>query len=89
MQKKIQKILETESFIVDIDDSGESVNKKVRNAQLQQINYMIMIGDAEEAAGSISLRSRDNVVHGQLQLDTFIKTILEEKKRRLPTSLFT
>lgn len=87
--KKIQKILETESFIVDIDDSGESVNKKVRNAQLQQINYMIMIGDAEEAAGSISLRSRDNVVHGQLQLDTFIKTILEEKKRRLPTSLFT
>lgn len=87
--KKIQKILETESFIVDIDDSGESVSKKVRNAQLQQINYMIMIGDAEEAAGSISLRSRDNRVHGQLQLDTFIKTVLEEKKKRLPTSLFT
>ena len=87
--KKIQKILETESFIVDIDDSGESVSKKVRNAQLQQINYMIMIGDAEEAAGSISLRSRDNRVHGQLELDTFIKTVLEEKRKRLPTSLFT
>lgn len=87
--KKIQKILETESFIVDIDDSGESVSKKVRNAQLQQINYMIMIGDAEERAGSISLRSRDNRVHGQLQLDTFIKTVLEEKRKRLPTSLFT
>lgn len=87
--KKIKKILETESFIVDIDDSGESVSKKVRNAQLQQINYMIMIGDAEEAVGSISLRSRDNRVHGQLQLDTFIKTVLEEKRKRLPTSLFT
>lgn len=88
--KKVQKILETESFIVDIDDSGESVSKKVRNAQLQQINYMIMIGDAEESAGSmISLRSRDNRVHGQLQLDTFIKTVLEEKRKRLPTSLFT
>lgn len=87
--KKIQKILEIESFIVDIDDSGESVSKKVRNAQLQQINYMIMIGDAEETAGSISLRSRDNRVHGQLQLDTFIKTVLEEKRKRLPTSLFT
>lgn len=87
--KKIQKILETESFIVDMDDSGESVSKKVRNAQLQQINYMIMIGDAEETAGSISLRSRDNRVHGQLQLDTFIKTVREEKRKRLPTSLFT
>lgn len=86
--KKIQKILATESFIVDMDDSGESVSKKVRNAQLQQINYMIMIGDAEESAGSISLRSRDNKVHGQLQLDTFIKTVLEEKRKRLPTSLF-
>ncbi|MGL4347861.1 MAG: threonine--tRNA ligase [Chlamydiales bacterium] len=86
--KKIQKILEAESFIVDIDDSGESVSKKVRNAQLQQINYMIIIGDAEEESGSISLRSRDNRKHGPLQLDTFIKTIIEERKKRLPTSLF-
>lgn len=87
--KKVQKILEAESFIVDIDDSGESVSKKVRNAQLQQINYMIIIGDAEEETGSISLRGRDNKKHGPLQLDTFIKTILEERKKRLPTSLFT
>ena len=70
-----------------MEENTRQIIRKL-TAQLQQINYMIIIGDAEEETGAISLRSRDNRKHGPLQLDTFIKTILEERKKRLPTSLF-
>ncbi|MGR3912485.1 MAG: threonine--tRNA ligase [Candidatus Rhabdochlamydia sp.] len=85
MQKKI-----TESgFICDIDDSSESMNKKVRNAQLLQINYMITIGDKEMENKTLSLRTRDNVLHGEMSLDLFLKQIHEEKLSKSLTSSFT
>lgn len=71
-------------FHVDLDDSSESVSKKVRNAQLSQINYMLTIGDKELENKTINLRTRDNVVHGELSVEELIKTIdLERKERSL------
>ena len=45
--------------------SDESVNKKIRNAQLMQYNYMLTVGDKEMENRTIALRTRDNVVHGE------------------------
>lgn len=72
----------------EIDASEESVGKKVRNAQLDQVNYMLTIGDKEVENKSINLRSRDNVVHGEMSLTTFIQTAQEERRSRSLTSLF-
>lgn len=73
-------------FSCDVDDSHESVGKKVRNAQIHQINYMLTVGDHEVANKTVALRTRDNVVHGEIQLDDFLKNIESEYKERRLTS---
>lgn len=73
-------------FHVDVDDASESVSKKIRNAQLSQINYILTVGDQEQEHQTANLRTRDNVVHGEIKIDEFIKIIDQERKeRRLET----
>ncbi len=69
-------------FLVDIDDTSESVNKKIRNAQLLQYNYMLTVGDKEQENGTINLRTRDNVVHGELDVKSFIEAIEKERQTK-------
>lgn len=66
----------------DIDTSNESISKKVRDAQLAQVNYILTVGDREVENETAALRTRDNVVHGELDIDSFIPAILEEIKTR-------
>lgn len=87
--QELYKKLKKAGFQVDVDDSSESVSKKVRNAQLSQINYILTIGDQETENRTINLRTRDNVVHGELNVDEFINKIDEERKQRLLTSPFS
>lgn len=80
--KEIMEKLQNAGFICDIDDTSESVSKKVRTAQLLKINYMLTVGDQEIEHKTISLRTRDNVVHGEVHLNDFIKKVTEEKVTR-------
>lgn len=75
-------------FQVEVDCSNESVSKKVRNAQLDQVNYILTAGDQEVANKTLNLRTRDNVVHGELKFDEFLKNILEERKTKSLNSPF-
>lgn len=75
-------------FICDVDETSESVNKKIRNAQLMQYNYMLTVGDKELENRTIALRTRDNVVHGELKLDAFLSAIEKEVATRSLTSHF-
>jgi threonyl-tRNA synthetase len=74
---------------VELDSSPESVSKKVRTAQLMQCNYILTIGDQEMENHTINLRTRDNVVHGEMKLEPFLETILKEKESRSLTSPFS
>ncbi len=76
-------------FHADVDETHESVSKKVRLAQTTQINYIILVGDKEMENQTINLRTRDNVVHGEINLDEFIETIKNEKNDRLLISPYT
>jgi len=73
----------------ELDDSGESVGKKVRSAQVDQVNYILTIGDKEMENGTVNLRTRDNVVHGELAPDRFLERIAREKEERLLASPFS
>ncbi len=84
----IANALKETGFLCDVDDTNESVSKKVRNAQLQQTNYMLTVGDQELEKKTISLRTRDNVVHGEVDLAMFLTKILEERDSRSLTSSF-
>lgn len=74
----LMKEIKKAGFICDVDDSQESMNKKIRNAQLLQINYMLTIGDKEMENKTVNLRTRDNVVHGEVALPAFLSALQKE-----------
>lgn len=68
-------------FIVDIDDSHESISKKVRNAQLLQVNYMLTVGDNELETHLLAVRSREGKQE-TMALDLFLEKINREKQTK-------
>jgi threonyl-tRNA synthetase len=84
----LMKEIKQAGFICDVDDSNESVNKKIRNAQLLQINYMLTVGDKELENKTISLRTRDNVVHGEIGLEHFLQALHKEMETKSLESEF-
>jgi len=76
--RKIVDSLVKEGFYADCDSSNESVSKKVRIAQLEKVNYMITIGDKEVENQTLTLRTREGKVLGDLSFDAFLKEIKKE-----------
>jgi len=56
----------------EVDDSSERMNKKIREAQLQKIPYMLVVGDKESEAGAVAVRTRDNEDRGAQPVDAFV-----------------
>jgi threonyl-tRNA synthetase len=76
-------------FPATVDETPESVGKKVRNAQLDQVNYMLTIGDKEVENKTVNLRTRDNVVRGEITPQELLEVLLKEQKEKALTSPFT
>ncbi len=74
-------------LVVTLDDSSESVSKKIRNAQNMQVNYMITLGDHEISENVLAVRTRDNRVINDVTVEKFLNTILEEKNSLSLTAL--
>mmetsp|Transcript_13725 Transcript_13725/g.20703 ORF Transcript_13725/g.20703 Transcript_13725/m.20703 type:complete len:724 (-) Transcript_13725:38-2209(-) len=70
---KLRDVLHTEGFYVDADLSGKKFQKKIREAQLAQYNYMLVVGKQEEANKTVNIRTRDNKQHGEKSIDDTIK----------------
>lgn len=68
---------------VDLDLRNEKVNAKIRDAQLQKVPYMLVLGDREAAAGTVSVRHRKDGDLGVMALDAFFARIQDEDTRRL------
>lgn len=61
----------------EIDDSADRMNAKVRKAQLEKVPYMLIMGDKEAEAGSVSVRLRSEENLGPRPLDEFIAMALQ------------
>jgi len=85
---ELEKKIKRAGFTCDIDDSNESVSKKIRNAQLAQINYILTVGDQEVEHKSANLRTRNNQVLGEIDIDQFLNTINQEKQERCLESAY-
>lgn len=71
--KKIASTLKEQGFRIELDSSNESISKKVRTAQMQQINKMLIIGDKELESNTLSIRDRDtNETTENINLSTFL-----------------
>ncbi len=69
-------------FLCVVDSTNESVSKKVREAQLMKVNYMLTIGDKEVENKTAALRTRDNVVHGEIDISDFLAKVEKERETR-------
>ncbi|XP_041081965.1 threonine--tRNA ligase 1, cytoplasmic-like isoform X1 [Polyodon spathula] len=68
-------------FMADVDlDAGCLLNKKIRNAQLAQYNFILVVGEKEKASGAVNVRTRDNKVHGEVSVLEAISKLTRLKK---------
>ena len=68
---------------VEVDDSAESINKKVRGAQLEQVNYILVVGEREVNDKTVTVRTRDdNKVLGAKKTNEFVERIVKEIEER-------
>ena len=68
-----------------VDDSSDRMNAKIRRAQLQKVPYMLVVGDREEEAGAVAVRTRTGGNLGARPVDAFIDNIVEEVETRSKT----
>jgi threonyl-tRNA synthetase len=81
--KKVQGILRSRGVRVELDDRNEKLGYKVREAQLQKIPYMAVVGDKEVEREGISPRLRSGESIALMPLDAFVRQVEEEAVPRL------
>ena len=78
--KEVQTKLEEAGIRVELDDRNEKIGYKIREAQLQKVPYMLVLGDKEKEAGTVGVRSRTDGDIGAMQTDEFVAKIVDEVK---------
>lgn len=84
--KQVANELRAVGLRVEVDASGERMNKKIREAQLQKIPYMLVVGDQEEANHAVAVRTRNNEDRGAMSVEAFLShatTLTTDKSMEL------
>ena len=76
--EKIVEKLSKEGLRVEIDDRQEKIGYKIREAQLQKVPYMLILGEKEVESKSVGVRSRKDGDIGAMEADEFVNKIKEE-----------
>ncbi|CAJ1069164.1 threonine--tRNA ligase 1%2C cytoplasmic [Xyrichtys novacula] len=80
--QKVKQGFHDSGFMADVDlDPGCTLNKKIRNAQLAQYNFILVVGEKEMTSNTVNVRTRDNKVHGERSVEECI-----ERLKHLKTS---
>lgn len=72
----------TAGLRVDIDETAERMQKKIRDAQLRKIPYMLVVGEREAQEGKVAVRLRSGKDLGPMPLENFIERIKKEAESR-------
>ena len=78
--EKVKAMLEDKEIRVELDDRNEKIGYKIREAQLQKIPYMLVLGDKEREANSVGVRSRKDGDIGAMSIDEFMAKVVGEIK---------
>jgi threonyl-tRNA synthetase len=73
--KEVQQRLAAADIRVQLDDRNEKINFKIREAQLQKIPFMLVVGDREAQAAQVSVRNRKHGDQGVKSVDEFLSTL--------------
>eukprot|EP00740_Mantoniella_antarctica_P009276 CAMPEP_0181367474 /NCGR_PEP_ID=MMETSP1106-20121128/11429_1 /TAXON_ID=81844 /ORGANISM="Mantoniella antarctica, Strain SL-175" /LENGTH=731 /DNA_ID=CAMNT_0023483237 /DNA_START=149 /DNA_END=2344 /DNA_ORIENTATION=+ len=85
---EVRRMLHHAGHHVKVDNSDRKMQKKVREAQLEQWNYILVVGEGERTNGTVNVRTRDNVVHGEHKLDALLEVLSQEREVRSLTCMF-
>ena len=77
--QEIADKLDALGFRVETDFRSEKIGYKIREAQMQKIPYMLVLGDKEAEAGTVSVRTREGGDEGAMNLDEFIGKITVQR----------
>ncbi len=77
---QLKEQFENADIRVELDEREEKIGYKIREAQLQKIPYMLIIGDKEVEANAVGVRSRKDGDIGQMSMQDFIDKIKEEER---------
>ncbi|MBE6824140.1 MAG: threonine--tRNA ligase [Ruminococcaceae bacterium] len=80
---EVKRALEKKGMRVEIDDRSEKIGFKIREAQLQKVPYMILVGDKDIENNTVSVRDRKEGDLGAMSLDDFIAKAVEEIETKL------
>jgi len=76
--RSVRGRLQNAGLRAEVDERQEKINYKIREAQLQKIPYMLVVGDREAAEGTVSVRERTGGDKGSSAVDEFIAKALSE-----------
>jgi len=79
---EIAKQMKDKGLRVEVDSRTETTSKKVRDAQVAQINYILVVGDNEIKNKTVNVRTRDNKVLGEKPADGFVNELAKEVEER-------
>ncbi|XP_051278905.1 threonine--tRNA ligase 1, cytoplasmic [Dicentrarchus labrax] len=81
--QKVKQEFHNGGLMTDVDlDPGCTLNKKIRNAQLAQYNFILVVGEKEKTSNTVNVRTRDNKVHGERTVEECIERLKQLKTSR-------
>mmetsp|Transcript_14766 Transcript_14766/g.40377 ORF Transcript_14766/g.40377 Transcript_14766/m.40377 type:complete len:704 (+) Transcript_14766:59-2170(+) len=72
---EVREVLRMEGYHCDVDATNHTLQKKIRENQLAQYNYILVVGKEEVEKRTVNVRTRDNVVHGTKTLPELLETL--------------
>ena len=81
--QKVLNLLEINEIRGLIDDRSETMGKKIRDAEIKKIPYMIIVGEQEEKSATLSVRQHGGEDLGNLSLEAFVKVVKAEINKTL------
>jgi threonyl-tRNA synthetase len=80
--QEVVDTLKSNGLRVELDSRAESLGKKVRDAQVQKINYILTIGEKEVEKKTLAVRTRAGKTEFDVNIDDFVKQMQEEIKKK-------
>ena len=80
---EVKKALFDAGVRVEMDDRAEKIGFKIREAQLQKVPYMLVVGEKEVEGNAVSVRSRDKGEMGSMNLADFVSMVVKEDAERV------
>ena len=80
---QVRDVLDKHGFRVEVDHRNEKIGKKIREAQLDKVPYMLVLGDKEAEGVTVAVRSRSGGDQGVMSLEEFVEILGEEVAQRL------